>query len=897
MRIIIKSLLYLSLIIISFSLSAQEKEISRSKIDSLETALTKTNDKLQKVIIWSHLTQIYGELDRDKCILYANRIIDYGLKEKNDTLLSQAYRGKGRALLDLGETIPAQEFLEKALETAQQSKSQKEIALSYSYLGILNNRLGNFEQALQKIQKGLQIARELGDLKIEANLENSYANAQSRMGNTEEAIKGYQKAIELNLKAKEYTQLAANYINLGNRYNDLSDYEKANQVYQKSLDVGEELKNPTAIADANQALGLNYVYLNKFTKALENLQAASKIYEDTKSNVELARTYTHLAILYSNLGDYTQLLEYYQKALKVLEKAGNKRGMITCYNNMGVACYEYLKDYPQALIYFQKVLEISQEMANKIYIGYAYESLGATYLKLNQLEKAFVYAEKSLPIAQEFEDNFLLLSSYKTLGEVYLKRKELNKALQYAQNAYDISESIDYTKDINTTAELLSRIYNQKQNYERAFYFHKIHKAASDSLFNQENVKKITTLENQYKFDQERAIDQLEQEKKESRLNAKIQQETTLRNAFIIGFILVLVSAFFILRSYLIKRKANIDLAEKNDLISLQAEELRVTNETLEELGQFKQEMTGMLVHDLKNPLNAIIGLTETQYQPKHYEAIRHSGQNMLNLVNNILDVQRFEEAKIQLHLTSTHFKNVCLQAYEQVAYLFKEKNIQFQVRISEGSNLDMDEELITRVMINLLSNAAKYTPNNGLVSIQEAYTEIPTPQIKIFVKDNGVGIAPELIPHVFDKYSQAEMPADIRAQSTGLGLTFCKLVIEAHQGTIGVESQLGQGSTFWFQLAANAASSSPSQEIIEKELNNITSQKIAFNKEEQQILLPLVEKIREHEVFEVSPIKAILKPLDSTPSEPITQWKQALEDSMYAGNEARFRELLNMFV
>ena len=176
------------------------------------------------------------------------------------------------------------------------------------------------------------------------------------------------------------------------------------------------------------------------------------------------------------------------------------------------------------------------------------------------------------------------------------------QAQQMSEKAFQLAKQLDNNQAYRKAAEYVSKAYEKQQNFEKALYYYKVFKTSSDSLFNEENIKKITTLENQYQYDQEKALAKIEQEKNEATLNAKIQQQKTLRNAFIVGFILVLLSAFFILRSYLIKRKANKDLAERNNLISLQAEELKITNENLAEMDRFKEEMTHMLVMTSKTP-------------------------------------------------------------------------------------------------------------------------------------------------------------------------------------------------------------------------------------------------------------------------------------------------------
>ena len=303
--------------------------------------------------------------------------------------------------------------------------------------------------------------------------------------------------------------------------------------------------------------------------------------------------------------------------------------------------------------------------------------------------------------------------------------------------------------------------------------------------------------------------------------------------------------------------------------------------------------MTHMLIHDLKSPLQSIIGLAELEYQPQYHEAIYHSGQTMLKLVSNMLDVQKFEETNIKLQMSRVNLKTLFSTAYRQVAYLFQQKNIQFHLEVNENQSFILDVELIKRVMVNLLDNASKYTPNNGQVSVI-VETQQNT-QIKVSVTDNGKGIAPKYQKSIFDKYTHLDTSPNAKSQSTGLGLTFCKLAIEAHEGQINLSSQEGKGSTFWFTLPEKHQIDDLYQEPVLQEYFGLKDTNWSLTHQEKQILIPVAESLRKHEVFELSSIKTILHSINHIESNTISQWKLALEDSTYAGNEERFKELLDL--
>ena len=884
-------------------LQAQEEPNTIPKIDSLEALLLKKPSEKQKIKIWNQLIAEYQEVNPEKVILYANQIIDYTKSKKNDTLLINAYQTKGNALLETGAPDQAQQNLENALALAKKIKNPEATVYSYAYLGNLAFRTGNIDQGRELYLQGLNTAQKLGDLGLIAKMEKGLAVSYGIQGNYQKSIEGFKKVLKINQKLKDSVQIQANYLNLGVSYLQLGEYNKSRNYFQLTIDVAQKLgdvfqqaKVYTLIAQLNQLQGND-------VKALDNYQKALKIFIQSKNQIYIGNVYTNLAQLYYNLNNYDKQLEYISKSLEIYKKSQDKEGVVFLYLSTADTYLEHKKDYQQALDYYEKGLQISLEIGAKANIARAYLGFGNTHYRLKQYQEAKEFTDKAIQLSKEIEAKETLAASYLTFAKVHWDTQQTQQAKQFGEKAFALSQELSSMGVAAESAELLANLYHKQRNYERAYHYHTIYKANSDSLLNEEKIKKITTLENQYQYDQEKALVKIEQEKNEVALKAKIQQQKTLRNAFIMGFVLVLLSAFFILRSYFIKRKANQvlaekneQLAEKNDLISLQAEELKITNENLAEMDRFKREITGMLVHDLKSPLSTIIGLTESDFKSENQQIVHQSGRNMLKLVNNMLDVQKLEETEVNLHPKLVHFKNLVSQVFHQVGYTFQVKNIQFKANIPENLTLELDEELIKRVLVNLLDNASKYTPNNGKVSIQtENITEDSDNYLKLSIKDTGVGISPEELGNVFDKYAQIKPRSLGAAHSTGLGLTFCKLAIEAHGGAIGVSSQEGKGSIFWFTLPITDMANLI--HTYEDTGEALVGYAIRLTPEEVKLLIPVVEQMHQYEVYEISAINTLLQDIKQENHQNIQKWKNALEESIYASNDEQYKKLLNMIL
>ena len=223
------------------------------------------------------------------------------------------------------------------------------------------------------------------------------------------------------------------------------------------------------------------------------------------------------------------------------------------------------------------------------------------------------------------------------------------------------------------------------------------------------------------------------------------------------------------------------------------------------ELEAMKDNLTHMMVHDLKTPLSAIQTGIQTLMGPPLPEEIRNKvlkiaerqSTRMVEMVETLVDIGRLEAGRMELDVTWVEARKVIGVVEERVAPLAKAKDIDIQVRIEpEGLTMWGDTSLIERIVQNLLANAVKFTPKGGSVSV--AASEDGTGGVKVAVRDNGPGIPQADIGRIFDRFTQAGQ----RVQwGSGLGLSFCKLTVEAHGGRIWVESVVDQGSEFIFTL------------------------------------------------------------------------------------------------
>jgi signal transduction histidine kinase len=239
------------------------------------------------------------------------------------------------------------------------------------------------------------------------------------------------------------------------------------------------------------------------------------------------------------------------------------------------------------------------------------------------------------------------------------------------------------------------------------------------------------------------------------------------------------------------------------------------------ELERMREDLTHMMVHDLRSPLTVIMGglhlLRKVIKDPSArvemlLDLATNSSQRMLELVNSLLDISRLEAGQMQMEIKARSLPNLVDRARERVAPLALEDGIALQIDLPPDlPHVAVDANLVTRVLVNLLDNAIKFSPQGSVVSVSaDGVSAIPMFEeseitlqhyISVSVTDTGPGIPEKYREKIFEKFSQVKEQESRRGLGSGLGLTFCKLVVEAHGGHIWVESQMGQGSTFTFTL------------------------------------------------------------------------------------------------
>lgn len=651
---------------------------------------------------------------------------------------------------------------------------------------------------------------------------------------------------------------------LGVYYHVTSDFPKAVEYYEMAVDHFETLNDEYGLSATRNNLAILHLAQGEIEIAVDHLEEALKSFEKLGKKKNIAAVYNTIGTVYNREGDYPRSLEYYQKSLSIKEEIGDTRGVANALVSIGNLNEQQDND-TIALNYYQRAHEIFVELGDKEGISVTNTGLGDIYVKQNDFSKALNHFQETLRLFEELADKDGIIVAQVKIGNVYMKQHDYDTAMGYFQTGLEMSSEVGIKLNETWAHEKIGRVYFSKKNFEmanqhgklaynlakeigsiefqassaglisesssalgrykEAYDYHIVLKTMSDSLFNEENVRKITGLEYQYQFDQEKQQAELEQQKLDAVRDERERRLRALRNSFIVGFILVSLLVGVVYRNFLQKRKANVQLAEQKDTIQAQANALEVTNEELAESNATKDKFFSIVAHDMKDPFNALLGLSDlllknyndfTEKERQEFvKNINDSSAKTYKMVNNLLTWSRSQLGQIQFTPTRFFVNELIDEIVEVSALTAKQKDIQISKEIEDGLETVADRNMLEVVLRNLVSNAIKFTPRGGEVTVKaRSVIKDQSESLEVIVVDNGVGIEKEYQSQLFGLSTNISTTGTENETGTGLGLIICKEFVQKHGGKIWLVSEKDKGSSFYFTIPAEAkaAESRPAQ-------------------------------------------------------------------------------------
>ena len=237
--------------------------------------------------------------------------------------------------------------------------------------------------------------------------------------------------------------------------------------------------------------------------------------------------------------------------------------------------------------------------------------------------------------------------------------------------------------------------------------------------------------------------------------------------------------------------------------------EIEDKSRQIEAANRHKSEFLANMSHELRTPLNAVIGFSDlllerlfgemNEKQENYIRNIQTSGKHLLSLINDILDLSKVEAGRMELDLANVHIPSALQNAMMLIRERAQRQNVELSCNVDPQINeIPADERKLKQIMLNLLTNAVKFTPEGGRVDVD---VRLGNGNLEVSVKDTGVGIAEQNQQAVFEEFRQVGRQYSGKQEGTGLGLALTRRFVELHGGTIKLQSELGKGSTFTFTI------------------------------------------------------------------------------------------------
>ncbi|MCU0353356.1 MAG: ATP-binding protein [Cytophagales bacterium] len=600
---------------------------------------------------------------------------------------------------------------------------------------------------------------------------------------------------------RQDTTYAIRQIELAYRF-DFIDPDKAIALADSALAINRRYKYAKGIGRAYHVLGQMLARKGRDAEAMDAYQNAFVHFEKAGDKRGLAATYAGMGQLHERQRLIPQALDNYQKAYRLAsetrftpEAARSLARIAAIYNQHQLRSDTALFLLKQAMRENKTPHDAGLESVIQHNIGYA-------YLSRQEYATAKQYFEKALQIAVSEKLSEPIAAAHKALAITALRTKNYAEGRRHGQLALESSHFARDIDGVRGASFLLSNVYEHLGNHKEALRYQRMGEQAKDSLY---NIEKTRLLSNQqWAFEvksRQREIDLLNQNRL---LQAReLQQRTWQRNLSVIGGGLLAALAFLLYRNMRRQHRVNQLLEEKNDEIERQRGQLIELNAT-------KDKLFSIVSHDIRSPLGSMEALLQlledgtlsadelTAVVPDLRRKVRTTSE----LLSNILQWSRSQMGGITTQteiLSLQAVVNEIITAFQTPA---EEKGIALECQVPTSLQVVADRNMTSLVLRNLVSNAIKFTPEGGRVTVR---AENRTDGVLLAVADTGKGMTSEQQSRLFDVRTHFSTNGTANEAGTGLGLLLCKEFVEKNNGSIWVESQPGQGSRFFVRLPSAA--------------------------------------------------------------------------------------------
>ncbi|MGB5989937.1 MAG: tetratricopeptide repeat-containing sensor histidine kinase [Marinifilaceae bacterium] len=568
----------------------------------------------------------------------------------------------------------------------------------------------------------------------------------------------------------------------GAYYASISNFSKALEYFDLCYVASLKANNTKYKLRALNNIAGIYIRKENYSTAISYLTKGLELTNMIRDNRTECFLLVNLGGLYFSLNDIEKCFEYYQKANILADKNFLFDVSFMVLHNKATI-YSVQKKYNLALEYYKKSISYMNKINNKTQASFIYGQIAYIYYKIQNKQLAYNYFEKSIDFSIKFKDPRIKAHVFCLYAEFLLSEKKYRKVKRLLYKSMSISkehELIDIQRDVY---KLLSELNYSQKKYKLAFENKRNYHLIQDSLKGKEVLNRAQELKVIYetnKTDLKNSILESKNELAESKLIS--------RKYIVIGLIIivVLLFAFAVIITQLYKKQVK-------------------SNMDLEEVNKTKDRLFSILSHDLRSPFNILIGflnllndnkkISEDDELRKYSQVLLKTSENTLDLLDSVLAWAKTQITGFDVHFSDEHIKDIVDKSVSAYELSLSNKDIHFVNNCNCECMVNVDKNIMSTILRNLLTNAIKFTNRGGKVEIG---TILENEKLIIYVKDNGVGMNKKDQEKLFAIDQKVSKIGTDNEQGTGFGLILVKNLSKLNGGDIWFESEENKGSTFY---------------------------------------------------------------------------------------------------
>ena len=581
------------------------------------------------------------------------------------------------------------------------------------------------------------------------------------------------------------------FANLGNFYSDSGKSAKAISNFNKALALTDTLRNDRLKIQTLNNLAKEYMYSGDYEKALKNFLTGLDLAKLNDSKLMQSILNENIASLYVAQKEFDQALEFYNEVKEINEVIGDEIIIAETLSNLA-SVYADMENFEHAMFNINKSISTFEKKEIYDWLAFAYSVKGGIYLKEKKYKWALYWFDQSNLLHENLEDDRSRIDLLNGMASAYLGLEEDLRSEEYALEAFETSSNLKSLQGQRDCSEILYKIYKNKEDFQEALKYHEIFQQSTDSLYKDKNKRSLMLLKTKLKYDKDKQLLIAINEK-------KLAKQQSFINATIIILMILLATA---IPMYFNQKK----LKKLYDELQVNTKELRESQMELNNINNTKDKLFSIIGHDLRGPIGALQSLLKLMVSgeiakkdfSKFLPKLRGDVDHTLFTLNNLLSWGYSQMNGMVTKPKMVHLNKLVESNINFLSEMASNKSIRIINQLPDNCLILADENQVDIVLRNLISNAIKFTSENGLVTLEADEMES---HWKIKIRDTGIGIDENTCHKIFKENSNITTYGTNNEKGTGLGLSLCKEMVEKNKGKIWVESELHKGSTFYFTL------------------------------------------------------------------------------------------------